>query len=154
MAPFSAPFAKLQRGLLVTSFLNYCKIREEDGKKTCRKYFAFFKQGECCYWKFVSELQSCFPPKTLLFDPVDDYHDTITDGLKIIENTYSDARFEKTFRVSKATFRFILCRIESELQRRHIFTSGGIQWAYSVLENSPRGLPRNSSRKRDPTKIH
>lgn len=32
-------------------------------------------------------------------------------------NTYSDARFKKTFHVSKATFRFILGRIEHDLQR-------------------------------------
>ena len=32
-------------------------------------------------------------------------------------NTHSDAMFKKTFRVSKATFRFILGRIEHDLQR-------------------------------------
>ena len=32
-------------------------------------------------------------------------------------NTYSDTRFKKTFRVSKATFDFILGRIEHDLQR-------------------------------------
>ena len=32
-------------------------------------------------------------------------------------NTYSDTRFKKTFRVSKATFNFILGRIEHDLQR-------------------------------------
>ena len=152
MAPFSALFAKLQRRLLVTSFLNYCKIREEDGKKTFRKYFAFFKQGECCYWKFVSELQSCFPPKTVLFDPVDDYHDTITDGLKIIENTYSDARFEKTFRVSKATFRFILCCIQRNLQRRRVLLLISLLVTFNCAYFS--WSPRNSSRASNSAKIH
>ena len=32
-------------------------------------------------------------------------------------NTYSETRFKKTFRVSKATFNFILSRIEHDLQR-------------------------------------
>ena len=60
------------------------------------------------------------------------------------------ARFSKPFRLSTASFRFILCRerpIESDLKRRHVFTSGitsgSIQYAHSVLENSPR-TPRGS----------
>ena len=147
MAPFSAPFAKLQWRLLVTSFLSYCKIREEDGKKTCRKNFAFFKQGECCCWKFVSELQSCFPPKTLLFDPVDDCHDTITDGLKIYRKYIQWCQVRED----------IPC-VQGNLQVYSLphwtahwtqfatspcftsgITSGSIQCTYSVLETSPRG---------------
>ena len=83
MARLSASFSKLQRRLLLTSSFNYCKTREEHGKEACRKYFAFCKQDEYCYCKFVSyKLHSCFLPKTpLQYDPVDDYYDTITDGL-------------------------------------------------------------------------
>ena len=35
----------------------------------------------------------------------------------LVWNTYSKTRFKKTFRVSKATFNFILSRIEHDLQR-------------------------------------
>ena len=35
----------------------------------------------------------------------------------LVWNTYSETRFKKTFRVSKATFNFILSRIEHDLQR-------------------------------------
>lgn len=35
----------------------------------------------------------------------------------LLWNTYSETRFKKTFRVSKATFNFILSRIEHDLQR-------------------------------------
>ena len=58
------------------------------------------------------------------------------------------ATFTTTCRVCKATIWFIVCRIERpmhhkrDLQRRHAITtgitSGSIQCAYFVLENSPR----------------
>ena len=35
----------------------------------------------------------------------------------LVWNTYSETRFKKTFRASKATFNFILSRIEHDLQR-------------------------------------
>ena len=110
-----------------------CKTPEENINKACRKYFTFCKQGE----------QVCFLT-TLLFLP----------KLHCCSILFCPARFRKTFRVSKATFMFILCRTESDLQRRHVFTFGSIQCAYSVLENSPLGSPRNSSRERVPAKIH
>ena len=105
------PFSKLQRRFLL--------LQDSRRKhKACRKYFTFCKQGE----------QVCFLT-TLLFLP----------KLHCCSILFCPARFRKTFRVSKATFMFILCRTESDLQRRHVFTFGSIQFAYSVLENSPLG---------------
>lgn len=70
------------------------------------------------YCKASAVIASLFPKYTPVF---------FRDPIAVRSSPDGSARLRKTFRVSKATFRFILCRIESDLQRRHIFTSGGIQ---------------------------
>ena len=74
MAPLPASFSRL----LLTSSINYCKTREEDGRKACRKHFAFTSKPSAIIAS-LSPDYSCFLPKIpLQYDPVDDYYyDTI-----------------------------------------------------------------------------
>ena len=43
-----------------------------------------------------------------------------TGWFNIVWHQYSDARFKKLFRVSRATFQFILSRIEHDLERETV----------------------------------
>ena len=83
MAPLSALFSKLKpRPMLRHRLL--IETREEDGKEACRKYFTFFKQGECCYCKFASSyLHFSSENSTAVQSCRRLYHDTITDCLNI-----------------------------------------------------------------------
>ena len=94
-----ARFSKLkQRLLLVKSLQDSGKQRNERQQKIL---FTLARKAN------TINIASIFPDYTpaffrelpLLFDHVEVCHNTITDDLSIL-NTYSDARFKKTFRVS------------------------------------------------------
>ena len=118
----------------------------------------------------------------MLFDPIDVFYETITDGLSMCGiYTYSDARFyfQKTFRVSMATVSFILDCIKHALQRHTVIEeidpiAPALDWQYAFnafhcfhervfitgRNNIPcvcsvkENYPLNFPRERNPSKIH
>ena len=110
-----APFSKLQRRLLLIKLLQDSRRRR---KENLQKILHLLQARRMLL------LQVCFLT-TLLFSSENSIAvrscrrlpQHIYGWFEHLWHTYSDARFKKTFRVSKATFRFILGRIEHDLQR-------------------------------------
>ena len=148
MAPLSAPFSKLQRQLLLTSSLNYCKTREEDGKEACRKYFAFASEPSAV-------IASLFPNYTLVvFRKLHCCTILSTTSTTQLRMVWAFIEYVQWCQVQED-----IPRVQDNLQVYSLphstqFATPPCFFFWCRLREFFSWSPRNSSRESNPAKIH